>query len=126
MRIDAVAIIGIIHADANDTAIALTLPAGITRYQVMGIQIAHASISLTTAQAGVYTAAAAGGVAVASHQALSTVTASAADTNGNGMALTQTLPAATWFTETVLYFNVGTAQGAPATCDVVIQIASLS
>jgi hypothetical protein len=83
------------------------------RWSVTNVLCTNASISLTTAEAGVFTAPAAGGTAIVANAALSalssaavvserTVASTAAQTGGN------------------LYFNVAVAQGAAATCDVFV------
>lgn len=110
----------------GDTAFALALPGGVTRYQVRGIQLINPSTSITTAQAAVYTGSGGGGVAVASPQALSALTNNSDATSGNGMTMTLALPSATFFNDGTLYFRVTTPQGGAATCDVAIQISPIS
>lgn len=105
-----------------DTAIPIPLAPGFTRYAVRHVTALNPSISLTAAQAALYTAASAGGVAVCSPQALSGLTGSTAATAGNAVDLTQALAAATFFTNATMYFRITTAQGAAATLDVVIEI----
>jgi hypothetical protein len=105
-----------------DTALTVPLPSGFTKYRVNRITALNPSISLTTAQAALYTAAAAGGVAVASPQALSGLTTNSASTSGNAIDLSLALAAPTFFTAATLYFRITTAQGAAATVDVVLEI----
>ena len=57
-----------------DTPLTIPLPPGFTRYRLTRVTALAPSLSLTAAQAAVYTAAAAGGVAVCSPQALSGLT----------------------------------------------------
>ncbi len=112
-------------ANANsvgDNSIIVRLPPGFTRYRVTRITALHPSISLTAAFAAVYTGASAGGVAIASPQALSGLTSTSANAAGNAIDLTLALAAATYFTATPLYFRITTAQGSAATVDVVIEI----
>lgn len=83
------------------------------RFSVSNVVFTNASVSLTTATAGLFTAPNAGGTAIVADAALSaltsasvvsqrTVASTAAQTGGN------------------LYLNVGTAQGAAATMDVFV------
>ena len=105
-----------------DTALVVPLPPGFTRYRVTRVTCLAPSLSLSAAQAAVYTATAAGGTAVCSPQALSGLTTSTAGTAGNAIDLTLALAAATFFTATTLYFRITTAQGAAATVDVILHI----
>lgn len=83
------------------------------RWSVSNVVFTNASVDLTTAEAGVFTAPSAGGTAIVADAALSalssssvvsqrTVASTAAQTGGN------------------LYVNVSTAQGAAATMDVFV------
>jgi hypothetical protein len=105
-----------------DTAIAIPLPPGLSRYRVGRVSALNASVPLSAAQAALYTAASGGGAAVASPQALSGLTTNTPNSAGNAIDLTQALAIATFFTAATLYFRITTAQGAAATVDVVIQI----
>lgn len=82
-------------------------------YSVFQVVMTNASISLTTALAGVFTAVGAGGTAIVANAALATLT-------GPTIVFQRTV--ATTATQTVqtLYVNVGTAQGAAATMDVYV------
>ena len=84
-----------------------------SRYSVSNVVFTNASISLTTAAAGVFPSAAAGGTAIVSNVALSGQTSAAVVT-----AATVNNTAAQ--TGQNIYFNVGTAQGAAATMDVFV------
>jgi len=78
--------------------------------------VMNASISLTTAAGGFYTAAAKGGTAlVAAGQAYSALTAA-------NLAMECTLNAAAdwWAAGTPVYLSLATAQGAAATADVYV------
>ena len=84
-----------------------------SRYSVSNVVFTNASTSLTTAAAGVFPSAAAGGTAIVSNVALSGQTSASvvtAATVNNTAALTGQN----------IYFNVGTAQGAAATMDVFV------
>ena len=84
-----------------------------TNYSVSNVVFTNASISLTTAAAGVFTAPSAGGTAIVSNAALSALT---------GSTVVSQRTVATTATQTAqnLYVNVGTAQGAAATMDVYV------
>ena len=105
-----------------DTAIAIPLPAGITRYRVAKVTALNPSVSLTSAQAGLFTSTGGGGAALCAAQALSGLTTNAANTAGNAIDLTRAASDATFFTAATLYFRITTAQGSAATVDVVIEI----
>ncbi|HWU27152.1 MAG TPA: hypothetical protein VN154_12205 [Rhizomicrobium sp.] len=86
------------------------------RYRIKRVVVMNASVSLTTAVGGFYTATARGGSAiVASSQAYSALTAS-----NLAMEPTLNLPN-NWFAAgTPLYLNLSTAQGAAATADIYV------
>ena len=105
-----------------DTAVAIPLPSGFTKYRVEKVTALNPSISLTAAYGALYTASGGGGVAVCAPQALSGLTTNSANTAGNAIDLTQALAAATFFTAGTLYFRITTAQGAAATVDVAIEV----
>ena len=105
-----------------DTTLALALPPGFTRYRLERVTVLGASISLTAAQAALYTAASAGGIALCSPQALSGLTNATASTAGNAIDLTLAFAAPVFHTAMPIYFRITTAQGAAATVDVVVLI----
>lgn len=84
-----------------------------SRYSVSNVVFTNASISLTTAAAGVFPSAAAGGTAIVSNVALSGQTSAAVVTAA-------TVNSTVAQTGQNIYFNVGTAQGAAATMDVFV------
>ena len=84
-----------------------------SRYSVSNVVFTNASISLTTAAAGVFPSAAAGGTAIVSNVALSGQTSASVVTNA-------TINNTAALTGQNIYFNVGTAQGAAATMDVFV------
>ena len=84
-----------------------------SRYSVSNVVFTNASISLTTAAAGVFPSAAAGGTAIVSNAALSAQTSASVVTNA-------TINNTAALTGQNIYFNVGTAQGAAATMDVFV------
>ena len=84
-----------------------------TSYSVSNVIMTNASISLTTALAGVFTAPSAGGTAIVSNAALSALT-------GPTVVSQRTVASTAAQTGQNLYVNVGTAQGAAATMDVYV------
>jgi hypothetical protein len=99
----------------TDIAIPLFLLPG-SNFVLRGVQLNNASISLTTATAGVFTAAGGTGTTLVTSAALSSLTSSTVNLDmtlaTQAVVLNQTTQA------NVLYFRVGTAQGAAATVDV--------
>ena len=83
------------------------------RYSVSNVVFTNASVSLTTALAGVFTAPSAGGTAIVANAALSAMT-SASVVSQRTVASTAAQAGQN------LYVNVGTAQGAAATMDVFV------
>lgn len=84
-----------------------------TSYSVSNVVFTNASISLTTAQAGVFTAPVAGGTAIVANAALSALT-------GSTVVSQRTVASTAAQSGQNLYVNVGTAQGAAATFDVYV------
>ena len=82
-------------------------------FSVFQVVFTNASISLTTAAAGVFTAAAAGGTAIVANAALSGLTSATVFSQ-------RTVATTALQTGQNLYVNVGTAQGAAATMDVFV------
>lgn len=84
-----------------------------TRYRIDKLVVDNGSISLTTATAGLFTAAGGAGVTLAADQALSALTATTKfdDLSLEAVCGTDVQTAGT------LYFRVGTPQGAAATCN---------
>jgi hypothetical protein len=83
------------------------------RYSVSNVVFTNASVSLTTALAGVFTAPSAGGTGIVANAALSAMTAST-------VVSQRTVASTAAQTGQNLYVNVGTAQGAAATMDVFV------
>lgn len=101
-----------LNAANNDNALTMLS----SRYRIDKITVENASISLTTATAGLFTGAGGGGTTLAADQALAALTASTKflDLTPAGVVATDVVTAGT------LYFRSGTAQGAAATADVKI------
>jgi hypothetical protein len=108
----------------GDTFIPVPLPNGYSRYFVTTARVLNASLPLTTAKFGLYTAASQGGVQLLAQSSLSGVT-SASPNAANDMVVISPITT-TYLNQVGFYLNVGTAQGAPATADVAIQIVPLS
>lgn len=104
-----------------DTPLALVLPTGVTNYQVGSMRLANASATATTAKFGLFTNTLGTGVRIISSATPVTITtvANAAAQVVIPSISTQSLSAAT------LFFCLDTAQGAPATGDVIISIVPL-
>jgi hypothetical protein len=87
-----------------------------SRYRVDKVMVENASVSLTTATVGVFTATGAGGTAIAADQALAALTASSKFTDltlGGGVT-------ADVVTAGTVFVRCGTPQGSAATADVFI------
>jgi hypothetical protein len=82
-------------------------------YGVSNVIFTNASVSLTTAAAGLFTAPSAGGTGIVANAALSAMTAST-------VVSQRTVASTALQTGGNLYLNVGTAQGAAATMDVYV------
>jgi hypothetical protein len=101
-----------------DQPITILVPSA--NYMLASITLSNASISLTAAEGGFYSAKSQGGTAlVAATQVYSTLTGAAL--NASGSAMLATISTAGTNNELnlgTIYFNLGTAQGAPATADI--------
>ena len=82
-------------------------------YSVSNVVFTNASISLSSAAAGLFTAPSAGGTGLVANAALSALTAST-------VVSQRTVASTALQTAQNLYLNVGTAQGAAATMDVYV------
>lgn len=111
----------LIGANMNSTADQqITIFSNPSKFILRRIVVTNASISLTTAAGGVYTAASKGGTAVvAAAQAYSSLTAS---TLFLDLTLSTTSSASTTVKSSIpnLYLSLTTAQGAAATADVYV------
>lgn len=118
---------GVNFNSANtDTSIAVSLPPGVTNYQIASVRLANASASISTATFGLFSAAAGGGTAIIANNAFAiTVTSASANTNNNSQTVTPTNSATQSWNFANLFFRVGTAQGSAATADVIITIVPL-
>jgi hypothetical protein len=100
----------------GDTIVPVTaLPSPFTRYLINTVRLSGASADLSTATAGVFTAAGGAGVAIVTAASAITVTATADATNNNAQTMTLNNAQTTSFTaagQPNLYFRVaGTASG---------------
>jgi hypothetical protein len=82
-------------------------------YSISNVIFTNASVSLTTAAAGLFTAPSAGGTGIVANAALSALT-------GATVVSQRTVASTAAQTGQNLYVNVGTAQGAAATMDVYV------
>lgn len=102
-----------IGVNANAVADTLMPVINSSSYSVLYVIKTNASISLTTATGGVYTAAAAGGTAVLTPAALSGNTAA--------NVVVQTTPTTTTVqTAQTLFWRIATAQGTASTVDIFV------
>lgn len=109
--------IGLNFNTTADQPIVITVPTA--SYHLAAIEATGASVSLTTAAGGIYTAASKGGTAVvASSQAYSTLTAATPNNAGSTMLLTLNSTDTTRFNVPILYLSLTTAQGAAATANI--------
>jgi Major tropism determinant N-terminal domain len=114
---------GVNFDTAADTAIPITLPTGVTHYQIDSVTIAKASVAPTSAaRVGLYTAASQGGVNLAAQQAVNTITSPLENTNDNSVRLALVNNTTITVNAANLFFNVGTINGAALTADVIITI----
>jgi hypothetical protein len=110
-----------------DTAFAINLPLGYTRYRLVEVTITNASHTLVAAQFGVFTATAGGGTALITGGTAITVSATT-DLTANNMetiAATSAVISVVQATTPTLYFRVTNAEGAAATADVCMHIQAL-
>lgn len=113
------------NSSNNDNSIAITLPTGRTRYQVLDCIISNASHTLVTATAGLFTAASGGGVAIVTAASAISVSATTDATNNNSQAMTINNAGTETYTATTLFFRTAAAEGAAATGDVTVRIKPL-
>ena len=84
-----------------------------SNYSVSNVVFTNASVSLSSAAAGLFTAPSAGGTGIVANAALSALSAST-------VVSQRTVASTAIQTGQNLYLNVGTAQGAAATMDVYV------
>jgi hypothetical protein len=102
----------------TDTSLAITLPTGFTRYMVSSLRISGASVSISTATCGLFTAAGGGGVPIVTAATAITVTTASDNTNNNSQSFTINNQNTQSFTATPLFFRVAAAEGSAATANV--------
>lgn len=110
----------------TDTAFNFVLPAGFTRWAAFRVFVNNASTSLTNSTIGLFTGAGGTGQTIAANQALSAITQTAANVNANILLLTSTNANSEAYSVNSLFLRTGTAQGSPATADIVLLIQPLS
>jgi hypothetical protein len=105
----------------TDYAVAITLPPGFTNYRLQGVQIVNPSVAINgTATFNIYTAAAAGGVAMYTSNVTMGITSVAANTNGNMQNSSPTNATTLALNALILYFHTVIAFGSAATATVAI------
>lgn len=109
----------------TDTAFAITLPTGSTRYLINSVRISGASASLTTATYGLHTATGGGGVALIPDGSAITVNTASDAASVNTQGATPAVITMLVANEPTIYFRVGTAQGSAATGNVSLIIVPL-
>jgi len=105
---------------AFDNQILINLPAGYTRWRCDRVIISNPSGALNTATCGLFSAVAAGGVAIVASGSAITITTAAADTNNNTQSLTIANQNTLALSDTVVYFRLQVAQGVAATGNVTV------
>lgn len=113
------------NAANTDTAISISLPAGVTRYRISSVILANPSAVLTTATFGLFPAAAGGGTAIVASGTACTIASPSDNTNNNMQLPTVVNQSTESFNLTTLYFRVQTPQGAPGKASVIIHISPL-
>jgi hypothetical protein len=114
-------------ANVNQTTtdlptITVLYPTGFTRFRVTGVFVSHASVSLTTATLGVFTAAGGTGTTIVTDAALSGITTASENTAANSISMTLASQTTTSYNLSGLIPRVGTAQGTAATADITITV----
>ena len=100
--------------NVNATGDQATLPIiNSSNYSVSNVVFTNASVSLSSAAAGLFTAPAAAGTGIVANAALSALT-------GSTVVSQRTVASTATQSAQNLYINVGTAQGATATMDVYV------
>lgn len=102
-----------IGVNANATGDTVLPIINSSSFSVSAVICTNASISLTTAAAGLFTAPGAGGTAIVANAALSAMT-------GSTVVSARTVASTAASTVDYLYLNVATAQGAAATFDIYV------
>lgn len=102
---------------AGGTDIPIYISAPTQYYDISAVEASNASVSLTTANAGIYGAVSEGSPTIVSPVAFSTLTAAAANAAGSTFPMTLATPTA-YYNLGVIYLHIVTAQGAAATADI--------
>lgn len=121
-----ITVLGVNFNTIGDTAFAFKLPPNYTRaYEALG-SISNASASLTSAQYGIFTGAAASGATLVAAGTAITVSATSDVTANNmqqlGGSSAISFVAASLTTPNTIYFRVTNPEGAPATADVTLTL----
>lgn len=104
----------------TDNPIAITFPAGTSRYRIGLLEISGASASLTTATFGFFTASGGGGTAIIASGTAITVSTASEGTTNNAQSFFPASGSTTTFNSATLYFRIVTPQGSAATGNVTL------
>jgi hypothetical protein len=111
-----------IAVGATDTAVAITILAGATKYRVNNVVVVNngARADITAATLALWTGAGGTGVDLLADTSLATIASASANTDQNAANLALVKGARTWLdlTMTILYARIGTPEGAAGTVDV--------
>lgn len=113
------------NAGNTDTAILIVLPANCTRFLVMDVIISHASGTLTTATAGLFTGTGGTGTAIVTGGSAITVNTASESTVNNAQSMTVNNAGTQSYNVANLFFRVGNPQGSAATGNVTIRLKAL-
>ena len=111
-----------LNVGATDHPVTISSPT--PNYLISGVSVSNASVSLTAATVGVFTAAAGGGTVIASTQALSAITSTSPSVGSNGTNLALSNPTS-WFNNATVQLRVVASQGSAATANFYIYIQPL-
>lgn len=110
----------------GDTVFTVPLPSGITRYQIVYAWRLNGSIAvINTAEFGIYTAPSQGGLVLLG-QTLVGLTSNTVGAAGSMIYSVTNNVNTAFYNQSALYLNVGTVQGAAATCDIVLIVQPMS
>lgn len=106
-----------VNFNAGNTDVSITLNSPTTRWVPQAVRVGNATVSLSTATVGLFTALSGGGQTIAATQTI-TVTATAPDTINNSQALAITNGNVEAYNDTTVQVHVGNPEGTAANGDV--------
>jgi len=119
-----ISMMGINFNATGDTPITITLPSGFTTYNLTSAIVIGSSGTFGTGKIGIYTAVSQGGQVLVNQTSPSLTVGTNTIGNGQSLSLAANV-SGTALTLTTLYLNVGTAQGATSTGNVILSIRPL-